>query len=835
MSVGTARGLGKQDADDVFELPGFYQGATAFDRERRSPVETLVFDARAAEVLSLRRQDRASHQAQVDYALWNLPHRIADPVSVMGDADCTELDTLAPSQAALVETVLGPSRVRGLSLIDLWGGSRGLAFAFEAFIEYCQLAGITERDFIARHRQDVLRLLELVRSAPDRDHDEVAAVAQRLREGEPSAVARAVTTLVFPERPEWFWADPAAAGEGALAPTALLPSVTTVDQASALAEHLRALPHWEWNGDHAIELSYLRVAGPEALPFLMAWCDSGHQCPPSLKGHRRPCRIHGRCLDLIARIPSEAAMSVLVDWIERDGVSEYLHAAIQRFPRRALRILAETGATEETTRLLTMIALADPGFARTEAPHLSPEARDRIEALLGESTFAAAPVDLPEILAAPPWRDKKRKRVKPVVVEDLTPPSGITVAWLPGEREAWLNAYGAGWIPEQGWESVLPEIIDGAEDENLATYFAAYAPEELVRAQLAAGWRPPMRQVTDRVRTFVAKHELLALPTVLSMNRFPAVRARLLQPFSSPEIAAIMVDGLARLRTVRTHAAAWLRRHPEDAVRSLVPTALGKPGKVRQNTVAALRMLDADGIDVVAIAQQTYGEDVATAAKEVLADRGFGAYPRTVPQAPLWARAALLSEIRLKEGQAALPHSAAQAVVEMLMFSKPDAPYAGLELVKELCDTSSLAEFAWSLHEFWEQVGRSRDGPLGDRSPRCLRRRGHGRAVGKPDPRLAPAGEGQACVRRLRRARCDRRRPGAHGVERLRPAFLGREARGAGEVRGGRRVHGSDGGPARRPLGPGVGADRRRRVPPGLRQTAVQSVLRRVAAPGRPR
>ncbi|ACU69535.1 WGR domain-containing protein [Catenulispora acidiphila DSM 44928] len=709
MRAGRALTSTDQDSEDVFELPDSYQSATPWVRERKRPPEALVFDERAALLLERRRRDRADCQEVVDDALRTDAHRIADPVGVMQGVDCTDLGSQTPRQAALVASILNPLHSRELSLIDLWCETHGPAFALAAFVEYCHLTSLRERDLIGRLRWEVLRLLEFVRSVPDEDRDEAVAAAQRLREDEPTAVTRMLTTLLFPERPAWFWADLAAAADGKLDPCALLPSATTVDQASALAEQLLAQPGWSWHDDHAIERTFLAVAGSTALPFLVAWSETGHECPYRDSGNLRQCRIHRTCLDLISRIPTEAAMSVLIRWLGRDGVvSEYLQAAIKRFPRRALRLLAETEATEEITRLLTMVVLADPGFARTEAPRLSPEARDRIEALLGGGTPDAAPVDLPEILAAPPWRDKKRKRGKPVVVdgvEGLTPPAEVTVAWLPGEREAWLAKPGAGWVPEQGWNSILADIAEEEGRESLATYFAAYAPDDLVRAQLAAGWRPPMRQVTDRVRTFVAKHELFVLPMVLSLNRFPAMRAQLLQPFASAEIAAIMADGLVRLRTVHASATAWLRRHPDDAVRGLVPAAVGKPGKARQNAVTALRWLDADGIDVVALAQQEYGEDVATATKEVLADRGFETYPRTVPETPLWARAVLLSDIRLKDGQTALPHSAVQAVVEMLMFSKPDAPYAGLEVVAEICDASSLAEFVWSLHGLWAQSG----------------------------------------------------------------------------------------------------------------------------------
>jgi hypothetical protein len=709
-----------QDPEDVFELAGFY-GVAPLDRTWQPSGEPPEFDERAANILGLRRQNPADYEAVIAAVLSASASastfavafgHVPDPAAVLAGVDVADLDAQTPLQAALVESLLLPETIYGVSVIDLWTKGRSLAFALEAFAEYSDIMGLVGGDFFShvqgnndfRPQWALLRLLEFVRAASAADRAELVATAERMRRGEPSAAARSLTSFLFPERPEWFWADLDAADCGTPAFTALLPSVSTADQASALAERLRGLTDWQWDGESHVELTFLTVAGPEALPFLTAWCDSGHQCRSPRKGRPLPCPIHRRCLGLISRIPSDAAMSVLVEWIERDGVAEHLQAAAKRFPRRALRVLAESAPAAETTRLLTMVVLADPDRARAEAARVGPEACERIEALLGDDTSAADSLDLPELLAAPPWRDKKRKRGKPIVIEGLVPPADVEVAWLPGEREAWLTAHGAGWTPEQGWKAVLPEILDGTADEHLATYFAAYAPDELVRPQLP-DWQPPMRQVTDRARTFVAKYELLALPTVLSMTRFPAVRARLLQPFVSAEIAAIMADGLVRLRSVRSYAVSWLRRHPEDAVRSLVPTALGKPGKLRQNTVAALRWLEADGIDVVTITQQTYGDEAAIAAKEVMADRGIEAYPRTVPQAPMWARAALLAEIRLKDGRTPLPRSAAQAVLEMLMFSKPDAPYPGLEVVKELCDATSLAEFVWSLSRTWELAG----------------------------------------------------------------------------------------------------------------------------------
>ncbi|OLT28245.1 hypothetical protein BJF79_41840 [Actinomadura sp. CNU-125] len=41
----------------------------------------------------------------------------------------------------------------------------------------------------------------------------------------------------------------------------------------------------------------------------------------------------------------------------------------------------------------------------------------------------------------------------------------------------------------------------------------------------------------------------------------------------------------------------------------------------------------------------------------------------------------------------------------MLAMSKPDAPYAGVRVVRDLCDPASAAEFGWELFERWRAVG----------------------------------------------------------------------------------------------------------------------------------
>ncbi|MBS2536022.1 DUF4132 domain-containing protein [Catenulispora sp. NF23] len=739
-----------EDRENAFELPDCYRHVGSWDRARSPSAEAASIQDRTQQMREYSRRYQLDHQV-VAASLASL-HSDPELVAAVAGVGFSDLDTLTPLQAAVVEVAAHRWGRADQLMVVLWGATRGPAFALAAVIEYCRMASPGYGSFVApaaqaadlfQHWAKALELSELLRSAPDAEYSEAEAIAERWRGVEPSGLTRALTSFLFPERTDWFRADLVAADRGLLPFEALLPSVATADQAAALSEKFRGRTDWQWDGNVAIELAFLRLAGSEALPFLLSWCDAGHVCPPPVKGRPQPCGVHERCLDTIARIPTDAAMTALAERIDREGVHAYLQAAIKRFPSRALRILAGLHQSEEIARLLTMLVLSDRAFAGAEARQLDADGRERIEALLGADASAGGPVTLPEVLVAPPWRDKKRKRVKPIVVEGLEPPQDPGTAWLPGERDRWLTAHGAGWVPEQGWESVWSKLTKSADDAEsadnddssdssdsnddgndssdgndgndnpvdlsrrnylLALYFAAYAPEEFVRPHLDT-WQPPLRLVHNRARTFIARYELLALPSVLAMARLPAQRAQLLQPFVSPEIAAIMADALVRLRSARGQAADWLRRHPEAAVRCLVPSAVGKPGRVRQNAVAALRFIEADEVDVVAIAQASYGEDVAAATKAVLADRGLEAYPRTIPQAPLWARAEVLPAIRLKDDKAVLPHSAAQAVVEMLMFAKADAPYPGLEIVTEVCGTSSLAGFALALYEAWEQAG----------------------------------------------------------------------------------------------------------------------------------
>ena len=679
----------------VLDLPKAYQRVKPLQRGRCRPDRVPAVDSEAMEALyERRRKTIAYHQSAIDSAMKH-PGSAKVGIEAMKGVDFGDLSVMTPHQAALAEATLEHLMDFGEGVaIDLWNHVRGVPFALEAFSSYCRL-GTRERynllDLITPARQ----MLNLLRPAPDDVRAEAMAVAERLRAADTGGrgFARTLSTFLFPERSEWIEEDVAAARRGELPAAALIPSVATTEQAAVIGELLHAGGKWTWDGDPAIEAAFLSVAGDRALPFLLAWYDGQPTWGRAMSELRRTA------LDLISRIPGDAAVQALAE--RYDGGLEtlgYLHAAAERFPDSALRVLSAMEPTPATTRVLAALTEAPPAAAGTQA----------LEAM-----------QIPEILARPPWSDPKAKRPKPVVVEGLTVPAGVEIAWLPGERERWLGR-GAGWEPSQGWAAIAEQIdvwrAEPPQNDDamkpVALYFAAYASPELVRPMLEDGWEPPLRRADDRAYSFVARYELLALPAVRAIRGLPADRARLLQPFVSAEIAASMVEGMTRRRSVARGAAlGWLRRHPEAAARLLLPAALGKAGPLRRNADAALRWLAAEGsADVVGVAAETYGDAVGVAVKELLTEGGLGAAPRSMPETPIWAAPPMLPAIRLRaspsqDGTAVLPPRATSTVVEMLQISKPEAPHPGLETVKELCDESSLGEFAFALFENWRGSG----------------------------------------------------------------------------------------------------------------------------------
>ncbi|CAM3897752.1 DUF4132 domain-containing protein [Kibdelosporangium persicum] len=464
-------------------------------------------------------------------------------------------------------------------------------------------------------------------------------------------------------------------------------SVGTADELAALSRtHGIAF-------DKGVLYTLIEAVGPAVVPRLAAELDTHHHTD-----------FRKRTVSVLAAMPTDEAFLALLDRVAQNKVQPALLAAMKAYPRRAARLLAERALEDKQARTL---------FDAHLKSHPDLELPEQVRAVADEVTTSAdvlpdAPADLlPPLLVDPPWT-RSRKQVKPIVVTGLEAPEP-SILWEPGEREQWaaVRGYWDHWS-DGNWAKHL-ETYHSKQRTNTDRYheatFFARAPEEMIRPLLADWTTSYVYYAEEWGKVVVAKYGLDALPAIVRLVAGNAPNgAVLLMPYASAEVAALMADWLSRLKSARKYAVDWLVRHGETAVRLLVPAALGKPGAPRANAEAALRFLGARGHDLVAIAGE-YGEEAQNGIRALVDVDETELLPAKLPALSAWVDSNLLPQVRLRDGQYALPSSAINHLLMTAALSKPAEVYAGLPIARDVCDPASLASFGWALFELWQQAG----------------------------------------------------------------------------------------------------------------------------------
>ncbi|GAA1526955.1 hypothetical protein GCM10009827_049830 [Dactylosporangium maewongense] len=210
-------------------------------------------------------------------------------------------------------------------------------------------------------------------------------------------------------------------------------------------------------------------------------------------------------------------------------------------------------------------------------------------------------------------------------------------------------------------------------------------------------------------------------PAVPGGGPWAAASADALLDRVGPDVAAWMAGWFARSTQTRPVAEQWLRRHPAEAASALIPPALARPVTARRDASAALRFLVRSGhTATVLAAADRYGPAALAGVQALLATDPLHLLPARIPTTPTWADALLLPALRVRSTQpadpvrpadavppvdAVLPADATRHFVTMLAMSTLDDPYAGVAVVRQVCDPGSLAEFGWSLYQGWRAAG----------------------------------------------------------------------------------------------------------------------------------
>ncbi|MGI5242506.1 DUF4132 domain-containing protein [Dactylosporangium sp. CA-139066] len=636
----------------------------------------------------------------------------------LAEAGLAALDATAeptPLGVAAMWAALG-SRIRYgtddlASVADLWIARHGPAFAARVAAEFAALDVVTlpwqptepgrlalaraaERDQDRSHDL-AARLLAPVRAALAAAPDEVYAEAvEGLREARAgSAYTRIAASFLAPSETHWVDEDSAALPSGLTHAALLMASVSTVEPAVRIAPRLDRAG-WAHLHEPAMLHTLTEALGDGILDvFGEDW--AGRTCYDGGYSIVQFWRDMGEALSVL---PTDRAFQALLDQAGRQGVPAAIVAAAGRFPARAMRLMDASAGRPRVGELLRRHAARFPELA-PQRLRFSPGPRP------GE-----APADaLPAVLASPPWIDRP-KPARPVVLADLRCTDPPSIAWRPGERESLaerLHDRPADWRDYPGYAERLRA---GTAEAWEMRWLMSEGPPGVARSALldyrpAAAWNDVFGLTIAAVRFGVD-----VFPPLVDALRARPADGELAMPFVSPEIALLMADWHARLKSARRTATAWFRAHPAAAARALVPAALGKAGPQRRAAEQALVMLAGAGQrDTVTQAAEGYGPAAAKAIGDLLdADPLVRHLPARIPLPPEWADPAALPPVRLRDGAGTLPASAVRHLLTMLMMSRPGEPYAGLELVRATCEPHDLARLGWELLQRWDEA----DAPL---------------------------------------------------------------------------------------------------------------------------
>lgn len=498
------------------------------------------------------------------------------------------------------------------------------------------------------------RLRSYLAATDDAAHEQTVVLLEPLRDG--LFYRRLLTSYLLPDRRDWVDADIADLPADYRGPGFLL--LYSASRPAQLRD--------QWAHAKDAFVTVWDALGPAAAPLLLRSFDRCYVAD-------RPARA--AALDVLSRIPADAALDGLLARADLPDVAPAIEAAARRFPRRAARMLRGRAHQNYMDTLLLRLLKDHPELATDPG--------------VGDHYEVTVPPDLPALLTSPPWT---RPRPRRIPVPDVPQPPA-TIVWQPGERERWTFTW-----PAQG---------DAAWAEHLRTHgadawFYLHGPEEQVRPLLADWAVEDTSFYPYDPRPLAARFELAVLPALLRLaTRKPALGARALLPYRSVDVARLMGRWLARSRQFRPLAEQWFERHEVAATTLLLPDALRGNEFDRSTATIALSRLDPELVRRAGMEQGWAGQ-----VETMLSSDPLDLVPTRVPPVPAWLDVALLPPVLMADGRSRLPGSAVATLCRMIAMSDLADPYPGLAAIGERCDRASLARFVWALFSNWTVAGR---------------------------------------------------------------------------------------------------------------------------------
>jgi hypothetical protein len=634
-------------------------------------------------------------------------------------------DATALGAAAFALVAIGPHQDGKLpQFADAWTVRHGITFAAVAAVkvgailfqssENPQISAVGNGHSTSAKGALLRRMRALLAESTDDEYAEVIAALRDVRAC--CENCRAAVAYLVPTETEWVAESCREYRYVHLAGNRgrrdlLLRALSTAEQVELLGDHARAS---SYHPETETWVTMIDGLGPAAAPLFTKNLAAGTRA--------ETVRALG---SVLAQLPGDEAFRLLTDRLDQPYLGAAIQEAAARFPVRAVRLLAQAATAPDpkpaalALDLLRRHVRTHREAAQSAAPELPEQSRAVLDELLSQEVAkpTASPESLPMLLVSPPWarRAEKRPRATPAIVTGLEPPTQARVEW--GEKEL-AEAARMRVLSNPRWDhaemaaDVARRLDAGVMEENgdnIAVNLFCTCPVDPHR-ELLRRWRPEFQwSLKNRLWPILRRFDLDAVPALVHAARQagPAAAGPLLLPILDLETARLTADWLARLKTGRQPAEAWLERHGADAALLLVPDAVGKPGKARTAAESALRHIAATVEPGLAdLVKASYGADAAEAVRSILAvDPAELVAPVTAPALPDWLEPEALPQVLLRGGAQALPDDAVRHLLAALALSTPQRPYPDLPGALDALDRASAAAFGGAVFAAWRSVG----------------------------------------------------------------------------------------------------------------------------------
>ncbi|RLB72336.1 MAG: hypothetical protein DRH07_04870, partial [Deltaproteobacteria bacterium] len=273
-------------------------------------------------------------------------------------------------------------------------------------------------------------------------------------------------------------------------------------------------------------------------------------------------------------------------------------------------------------------------------------------------------------------------------------------------------SYVKGKVVKHHWgEDVEDKIklseITCAGDKTLANLWNEYLSKD---PSILTGYDYPWSLSADLYRKFLkyllarCGTSVLSSLIAIAKDENETTKYKILFPVSDVRIGPLMASRLFDA-SVSSIAKKWFLRHPEAAIHGLIPIAVGTLGSERDNCEAGLRYIASHGLeDQIKQVAQSYGKEVVAAATEILSvDNCFDflKYKRPDELRQSLVKVGLALPIVRKTGEH-LPERYLFNLSQMMSLSTINDIYPALQRLILLLEPNSVANFAWSLFQIWE-------------------------------------------------------------------------------------------------------------------------------------